>query len=134
MGLFDETDPFDDIVREFFGQHPKMQGYRRSPAQGVREDRAASIVEDEDSIFLIFELSGYDENDVSVEIKGRVLEIHAQKSNREGVQDYLHQKLRQGATLRKQLPASVNPKKFSHTMRNGVLEILFQKTRGGAST
>jgi HSP20 family molecular chaperone IbpA len=131
MGIFDENDPFNDIVKEFFGQHPGMRRYRGQANRNEKEDRTADVIENDNSVFLIFELPGYDEEEVSVEVKDRVLEIIAKKSSREGVQDYLHQKLRRGVSLRRQLSSFINSKKFSHTMRNGVLEIMFEKTKGG---
>lgn len=134
MGLFDETDPFDDIVREFFGQHTGMRRYQGHASRREREDRSADVIEDENSVFLIFELPGYDESDVSVEVEGRVLEISAKKSSKEGIQDYLHQKLRQGVSLRRQLPSFINSKKSSHTLKNGILEIVFEKARGSKAS
>ena len=62
-----------------------------------------------------------------VAVKGRDVEIQAQKKRQEGVQDYLMQKLQQGVLYRKTLPLFLNSKRFSSTMKNGVLEIAFEK-------
>lgn len=134
MGIFDETDSFDDIVREFFGQQPGMRRYQGRASRNEREDKAADVIEDEHYVFLIFELAGYDKNDVSVEVESRELHISAKKSNKEGIQDYLHQKLRRGVSLQKQIPSFINPKKFSFTLKNGVLEIMFEKAKGGKAS
>lgn len=132
MGFLDDNDPFESIVREFFGNLPIRGGGRGHQfISGEDEDRVIDFVEDENNIYLVFELPGYLEKDISVIIKGRELEITAHKSNGEDIQDYLHQKLRRELHLKKQLPNFVNPKNFSYTMKNGVLEIVFIKLKGG---
>jgi HSP20 family molecular chaperone IbpA len=132
MGFFDDNDPFNSIVREFFGDLPiRRNGIRQKFIMGEDEDRTIDFVEDENNIYLVFELPGYHEKDISVIVKGKELEITAHKSNGENIQDYLHQKLRQGLHLKKQLPNFVNPKDFSYTMKNGVLEMIFIKFKGG---
>lgn len=133
MSFFDDNDdPFDSIVREFFGGSPMRRGGRREQfIRGEDEDRTIDFIEDDDYVYLIFELLGFNEKDVSVIIKGKELEITAQKSNEENMQEYFNQKLRQGLVLKKQLPNFVSLKNFSHTMRNGILEIIFTKTNGG---
>lgn len=130
MSFFDDNeDPFDSIVREFFGGSPMRRGRRREQfIRGEDEDRTIDFVEDENHVYLVFELPGFNEKDVSVIVKGKELEITAQKSNGENMQDYLHQKLRQGLFVKKQLPNFVSPKNFNHTIRNGILEIVFTKT------
>ena len=58
------------------------------------------------------------------------MKITAKKLDAENIQDYLHQKLKQGVSIEKKLPDFVNLKKFSKTMKNGVLEIVFDKSKG----
>jgi HSP20 family molecular chaperone IbpA len=125
MGFFDD-DPFDEIVREFFGGSPVRKS-KQQFIRGEEEDRIIDFVEDENKIYLVFELPGYHEKDVSVKANGKILEISAKKINGENIQDYLNQKLRHGLMIKKQLPNSANPKKFSYTMRNGILEVIFEK-------
>ena len=131
MNFFGDDDPFDSIVREFFGGS-SINGSRKREKfiRGEDEDRNIDFVEDEDYTYLVFELPGFNEKDISVTVKGRELEINAIKSNNENMQDYLHQKLKQGLFLKKQLPNFINTKNFSHTMRNGILEIIFIKSEG----
>ena len=126
MGLFDE-DPFEDLVREFLGDS-SYKRQRKKFITGEDEDRIIDFIDDEEYIYLIFELPGFSEKDISVEVRGRELEIYSKKSNSEAVQDYLHQKLTQGVQLKKQIPSFVSPKNFKYTMRNGILEIIFLKT------
>lgn len=128
MSFFDDNDdPFDSIVREFFRGSP-IRRRREQFIRGESEDRTIDFLEDENHVYLVFELPGFNEKDVSVIVKGKDLEITAQKSNGESMQDYLHQKLRQGLHIKKQLPKFVSSKNFKHNMRNGILEITFIKT------
>lgn len=124
-------DPFEDIVKEFFGNN--LGAKRRRKEQFIRgesEDRSIDFVEDENHVYIVFELQGYSERDVAVSINGRELEIKAKKSNVENLPDYLRQKLKQGIIIQKKLPNFISLKKFAHTMRNGVLEIAFEKSKG----
>jgi HSP20 family molecular chaperone IbpA len=125
MSLFDD-DPFEEIVREFFGGTPKRK--REEFIKGEEEDRVIDFVEDTDYVYVVFELPGYNEKDIFVTVKGNNLEIRAQKSSDEKVQDYLSKKLKQGIYLKKQLPNFVSNKNFNYTMKNGVLEVVFLKT------
>lgn len=130
MSFFDEDDPFEDIVREFFGSSPVRRLKRDQFIRGEDEDRVIDFVEEDEEVFLIFELPGYDEEDISVNVKNRNLEVIAKKSNGDAIQDYLDQKLRQGVIIQKKLPEIVNVNKMKHYVNNGVLEIVFEKQRG----
>ncbi len=129
MSLFDD-DPFEEIVREFFGGTPRRANSQKNFIKGEREDRIIDFVEDDDSVYVVFELPGYDEKDVSVIVKNEELEISAKKPEEEKIQDYLHQKLKKGLNLRKKLPSFVKTKNYKSTMKNGVLEIMFMKSGG----
>lgn len=121
------NDPFENIVREFFGQSPIRNKKREQFIRGEEEERTIDFVEDEKNIYLIFEIPGYGEKDVFVVVKGKDLEITAKKSKIENIQDYLYEKLKQGIQIQKKLPSFVNTKNFTHTIKNGVLEIVFNK-------
>jgi len=128
MGFFDEEDPFENIIREFF-EHSSGQisNGPREFIKGEEEDRKIDFVETKDKIFLVFEIPGYSEKDIKVEIrKGEVI-IKADKKNIEDVPNYLYNKLSQGFYIKKGLPRFVNHKKFKHTFKNGILEIVFYK-------
>ncbi|MFC1682242.1 Hsp20/alpha crystallin family protein [Nanoarchaeota archaeon] len=129
MGFFDE-DPFEDLFKDFFGgTSPKSRKYREQIIQGEEEDRTIDFLEDEKKIYFIFELSGYNESDIIIEVNKNILEIKASKKNCdiENVQDYLSKKLCNGLIIKKTLPNFINSKKFSNTMKNGVLEVIFNK-------
>jgi len=125
-------DPFEKIVREFFGRSSFEDNEKRNKIiKGEEEDRNIDFLEDENYVYLIFEFPGYNEKDISVLVKGRQLEIKVGKNGEtcdiEKVQPYLNKKLCQGIFIKKTLPKFINPKKFKYTMRNGVLEIIFSR-------
>ena len=129
MGFFDDDDdPFEGIVREFFGT-PIRRGRRETIFDGEEEERNIDFVEDENKFYLVFELPGFEEEDLIVTIKNKFLEITAQKKSDEEIQDYLSEKLRRGIFIKKIVPNFVNPRGFSYTMRNGILEIAFDKRK-----
>jgi len=132
MGFFDDDDdPFEGIVRNFFGGGAPLRKSRRENVfiRGEEEDRNIDFVEDGNKFYLVFELPGFSEKDLLVTVKNRSLEIIAQKKVGEGIQEYLMEKLGQGISIRKELPGFINPKGFSYTMRNGILEVVFDKRR-----
>jgi len=124
-------DPFESIIRDFFGKSSVSNGRRNTIIKGEEEDRNIDFIEDNNYIYLVFELNGYNEQDVSVLVKGKDLEIKAKKSEEicdlEKVQSYLNQKLCKGIFIKKILPKFINPKKFKYNLKNGVLEIIFSK-------
>src|SRR3989344_1354638 len=125
MGIFDD-DPFEDIFAEFFGNSQGRAKRRKNNfIEGEGEDRVIDFIEDDNKIYLIFELFGYSEKDVSVSVSGKEIEIRARKKNGEMVQNYLMEKLHGGFLVRKTLPSFVDPKNFSYTMKNGILEVVF---------
>ena len=132
MSFFDD-DPFDSIVREFFGQTSinRERGIRKSFIQGEGEDRVIDFIEDENLIYLVFEFPGFNEKDVSISVKGNWIEIHIKKAGNEKMQDYLYEKLTHGLSVKKRLPEFVTAKNFNYTMRNGILEISFNKLKYG---
>ncbi len=127
-------DPFDEIVREFFGKDigRARRPYSETVYKGESEERQIDFVEDEKKIYFVFELPGYSEEDVSVSIKGNTLEVKAGKkeSETESVQNYLTQKLINGLVIKKTLPNYAKTKTMEHTINNGVLEVVFDKKNG----
>ena len=55
MGFFDD-DPFDDIVREFFGGSPVRGRKRQNVIKNEEDDRVIDFIEERDKVYLIFEL------------------------------------------------------------------------------
>ena len=127
MNFFDD-DTFEELFRDFFS--PRKSTRRHNAViKGEEEDRTVDFIETKDSVYLIFEIPGYKEEDTSVSIKGNELIIKAAKKNceQDGVQNYLTEKLCKGLEIIKTLPKFINPNNPSYTMRNGVLEITFNK-------
>ncbi len=127
MNFFNNNDPFEKIIREVFGQNPSREEYKEEIIQGEEEDRLIDFIEYRNKIYLIFELPGFDKEDILVSIKGRELEIKTKKIIKENTQNYLSQKLKKEILIRKNLPKIINSKKFSYNVKNGILEITFDK-------
>ena len=129
MGFFEDDDSFEDIVRELFeGRNSRIRKDNYEEIiEGEREERIIDFIEDKDYVYLIFELPGFNEKDISISIKGQELEITARKRSIGGVQNYLIQKLNNGLFIKKKLPNFIKTKNFKHTIKNGVLEIIFIK-------
>ena len=129
MEFFGDNDQFEDIIREFLGDSNSR--IRRDDYEeiigGEVEEGIIDFIEDENYIYLIFELPGYDEKDILISIKGRKLEIIAKKRNNVEVQNYLTQKLNTGFFIKKNLPSFIKTKNFKHTVKNGILELVFIK-------
>ena len=125
-----DDDPFEGIFREFLGSSRSQNTARRRRAsftEGEEEDRTIDAIETDDSIFLIFEFSGYGEKDISVNVRERQIEINAKKQQIAGIQEYLLQRLQQGMIIKKTLPSGISMKSFKHTFKNGILEVCFKK-------
>lgn len=124
MSPFD-NDPFESILREFFG------GRRASSSediiQGEEEERNIDFIENKDKVFLIFELPGYSQGDITVSLNGNNIKIIAKRKPVEDEDNYISQKLSNGVNFNKMLPKFVKTKNYSKTFRNGVLEIGFDK-------
>ena len=129
MGFFEDDDQFENIIREFLGGRTSRirKGNYEEIIESEREERVVDFIEDESYVYLIFELPGYSEKDISISIKGRELEIIAKKRNIEGIQNYLMEKFNNGFFIKKNLPNFIKTKNFKHTVKNGVLEIVFIK-------
>ena len=129
MGFFEDNDSFENIVRELFGGRTSRIGRDsyEEIIESEKEERVIDFIQDENYVYLIFELPGYSEKDISISIKGRELEIIAKKRSIGEVQNYLIQKLNNGLFIKKNLPNFIKTKNFKHTVKNGVLEIVFIK-------
>lgn len=123
--FFSDNDPFEDIVQSFFGQRNPRRA-RISRKQEIEEDEG-EFLETSDAFYMILEVPGFDEEDVSIKAKGRELEIQISKKDLEGIKHYLISKLEQGIHIIKTLPEDADVKKFSYTVKNGILEVRIPK-------
>lgn len=129
MSFLDDDNGFDDIVNQFFGGNARRKPSRSRQYRSESEERTIDFIENDDNIYVIFELSGYDEDDISVKVDGKVLEVSAKKKITDEVKDYLAPKLSSGVVYQKSLPESVVAKDFDYSVKNGVLEIKFRRKK-----
>ena len=124
MGFFgDENDPFEDIMKEFFGP----SGSRKKEYSKRESEENGDIIESKDKFFVIFELPGYSGEDISVEVKGNKISVIAKKESPDDMEDYLIEKLSGEINMSKTLPSFIKTKSHDYTFRNGVLEVSFPK-------
>jgi len=124
--------PFDDIVREFFGNARRV---KRNPQfndeeefnESEEDNRKTDYIDYKENIFLIFELPGYDERDLKLEVKDKTLIIEVKKKGECKIQDYLSKKMCKGEIIKKTIQPYINVKDFKHSFKNGVLEVEFNK-------
>jgi len=129
MSIFDDND-FDDIVSQFFGDGKvKKRAYRRNYSEGEEYERIIDVIEIDDFIYVIFELPGYGESDISVSASGKTLEVRALKKDFEDVKEYLVERFSQGVSFKKNLPENADTKDFNYTIANGILEIKFKRKK-----
>ena len=127
MGFFNNDDPFEEIFSEVFGRRQGFPNRQNQVVSGEQEERIIDFVETKNKMYLVFELPGYNKFDVSVVVKGKKIIIDANKKQRENIQNSLSQKLGHGMHIEKILPDFVHTKKFSFTLKNGILEVVFDK-------
>lgn len=135
MSFFND-DPFEEIIREFFSHKTKdfnenEKGFEKRIINGEEDDRVIDFIEGSKKFYIIFEFPGYEKKDISVFVKSKQLEIKLNKkiNEKENMQNYLSQKLSQKIIIKKTIPKFVNSKKFTYTVRNGILEISFDKKK-----
>ena len=128
MNWFND-DPFEEILREFFGESPKSKRYRTRTLVSEEDERIIDFSEDEENVYFVFEFPGYELEDIDVIVRNGFLIVNASKKQIDlgDIQEYLVEKLKQGISIRKKLPSFINQKNFSKTMKNGVLELKFKK-------
>lgn len=122
------NDDFDSIVRSFFGDRTgRKTRVRQTVDESDEEESELGFIENKDSVFLVLEFPGYIGEEVSVNVKDKVIEIRAKKISVEGMQDYLANKFKQGIVVSRKLPDFVSTKKFDYNFKNGILEVRFDK-------
>lgn len=128
MDFFDNfnNDSFEEIIKEFLEPSSRIKG-NETIIQGEEEDRNIDFIEIKDKIYVIFELPGYNKKDVVLNIIKNDIEIKIQKKGNESIQNYLIGKLHEGIFFRRLLPKFVNTKKYNYSMKNGILEVVFEK-------
>ena len=128
MSFFDDfnNDSFEEVIKEFFEPSSRVKG-NGTIIQGEEEDRNIDFIETRDKIYVVFELPGYGKKDVILNVIRNDIEIKIQKKGDELIQNYLKGKLHEGIFFRRSLPKFVNTKKYKYSMKNGILEVVFEK-------
>ncbi|MAG02350.1 hypothetical protein CMI42_03360 [Candidatus Pacearchaeota archaeon] len=124
MNFFNDDDPFENVVREFLGGKARREN---SFTSGEEEERHIDLIENSEYVYIIFDLPGYNEEDIDINIRGDIIDIHVSSKNISGIQEYLHHKLKEGISLSKKLPKFINPKGYKKSFKNGILELKFMK-------
>ena len=110
MGLGDEKDA---LTVEPFGNVRKDERTGKAVVQEVREPMV-DLFEEEGHVLVVAEMPGIAEEDAHVELRDDILTITAEKGDKKYRKEVL-------------LPAAFTPDKMSHSCRNGVLEVRFQR-------
>lgn len=113
MSFFDDdnSDPFEEIVNQFFGG--KRRPIRKTRSFTENEENT-DTVEEKDYIYRIIEIPGYQKEDLKVEVKNDILIITISKKDRK-------------EEMQKDIPNNAIKKKFNYTYTNGILEVKFSK-------
>jgi HSP20 family molecular chaperone IbpA len=131
MSMFDDDneDPFDEIVKQFFGEGSSRRGASKKNKiiESEEDERMIDFIEEGDNAYLVFELPGYRKEDVRVLLEGDNIEIVARRKVSESVPSYLANRFNSGVEFKKNLPKSLRKKKMNWTFNNGVLEVEFKK-------
>jgi len=113
-------------VNQFFN---RSSGYQRENEviSGEQDERTIDFIETDNNVFIVFELPGYNKEDVKVDVSKNEIEVIAKKRVGESIADYLKHKLSTGVELRKPLPKFLQKKKYELNFKNGILELRFGK-------
>lgn len=125
-------DFFDEIEKAFFGSAGSgIPGRARTSSygdvvRGEKEERVIDYIEEDNEVYFVFELPGYDEEDIEISLKGDQLKVEALKKDFSNVKPYLKNKLSQDISYTKTIPVKVK-KDFEKSFKNGILEVRFKR-------
>ncbi len=109
-------------IRTGIGTKPRVEGFGniRETEKGITiEDRREPIVDvfdEKDHINIVAEIPGVSEKEIKTEVKGDILIITAESTNRKYNKEVL-------------LPSTVDPKTIKSTYKNGILELKLRKIK-----
>lgn len=112
MSFFDDNDPFEDIVNQFFGA--RNTRVKRNYRNREESDESTYEIEEKDCIYLIIEIPGLQKEDIKLRLNEDLLEIKIKKNN--GSDE-----------IQRKIPFKASRKKFDYTYTNGILEVKFFK-------
>jgi HSP20 family molecular chaperone IbpA len=125
MGFFDENDPFEEIMNEFFGKRARTSS-SGNVVRNESEERVIDYIEENGNVYFVFEIPGHKKEDVEIKVKGNELIVSAFRKDLGEVKNYLRNKLLQEITFNKTIPVKVK-KDFKFSFNNGVLEVKFNR-------
>lgn len=112
MSFFDDNDPFEDIVNQFFGN--RNARVRRNYKSKEETDESTYEIEEENYIYLIIELPGLQKEDIKIYVNEEILEIRISKNK--SIEE-----------IQRKIPSNASTRKFNYTYTNGILEVKFNK-------
>jgi HSP20 family protein len=119
----DRDDPFDDIFREIERMMEEMTGndvdIRAEADAGFGDDAHFSIYENDDTLRVVGDLPGIEQDGIDIKCDGRTLTVTARSDRREYEE-------------RLDLPARVDEHAASASFNNGVLEVTLERTGDSA--
>jgi len=138
--VYQEIEPFGQVIRMPYGRAPMFRGYRRHPAGGsfAQGWPIPLDVVDEDGRFVVHApVPGLDPKDLEVTIDNRVLTIKGSSGHEHEHKDgeYMVRERRfRGFRRSLRLPESVDVDNAALRCCNGVLTVDFPKLKGKAVT
>jgi len=105
------ADPFD-MFNAFFGEVPLEEGISLK----------ARVEENKDDYTFVLEIPGFDENEISIEVKERVLEIAAEHKE-SSTEKHFYRKVQRAW----QLPKGIDEDSVKASLKNGVLTVTVPK-------
>lgn len=119
----DRDDPFDDIFREIERMMEEMTGndvdIRAETDAGFGDDAHFTIHEEEDTLRVVGDLPGIEQDGIDIKCDGRTLTVTARSDRREYEE-------------RLDLPVPVDEHAASASFNNGVLEVTLERTGDSA--
>ncbi len=119
---------FDESVSGLLGSRGSVDRWGQTTRNWFAP--AADVQEDENHLYLNFELPGINEKDVKVTLENNVLTVEGERKEekKSGKGNWLHQERYYGTFSRSfTLPGTVNPDSVEATFNDGVLEVQIEK-------
>ncbi|MEA3414013.1 MAG: Hsp20/alpha crystallin family protein [Nanoarchaeota archaeon] len=127
MNFFNnEDDPFEDILNEFFGRKVTRNSSAGNVIKNENEERIIDYIEEEEFIYFVFELPGFEKKDIEIKVKNNELIINILKKDVKNIKNHLKDKLLTKNSFKKTIPIKIK-KDFDYSFNNGILEVKFKR-------
>ena len=118
---------FDDVFDGFFNPRPTAHNaFRNSEANSVKVD----IYEKDENIVIEAELAGVQKDDITVDVKGKILTLGAERKHDEDISDdnrYRRERSYGSFERKFSLPFEAEAENISANLNNGVLTLTITK-------